>query len=283
MEQASRLLNPNILAALSAVLMLSSAAMAIERSVTVPLKLAGNYPIFEADIDGHTIPLMFDLGEDSALVLTRAALEELKITPVNSGHAVSDVKGNTMESPKFTVRSLKIGGASFSDVSGRIDIHDPSYQSAHVGQLGYVGPLLVHDYRIVLDYRHGQMTLIPPRIHDAARAGCRGIVVPFLPEWDGAPVTKAHTDLGDLTVVWDTGAPISILRRAVAEQAHPNFSGQFLTTQHFRLKDTNFGPLELRVIDFSQPPGSDGFIGTNFFVHHVVCVDLPANRFLIHN
>jgi hypothetical protein len=107
------------------------------------------------------------------------------------------------------------------------------------------------------------------------------VAVPFLPEWDGAPVTKAQTDLGDLTFVWDTGAPISIIRKARIEETHTQAVNQVIRTERFFLNGTDFGPLELRPLEFSQPAGTDGFVGTNFFAQHVVCVDFPGKRFLI--
>jgi hypothetical protein len=79
--------------------------------------------------------------EDSALVLTQVALNELHITPTSDGHKISDVKGNTVESPTFIVPVVQIGGAVFTQVPGRVDAHDPSYQSTHVGQEGYMPAL----------------------------------------------------------------------------------------------------------------------------------------------
>jgi hypothetical protein len=259
----------------------SGVAAAAAAPVTVPVELISNYPIISADIDGHQVRLMFDLGEDSALVLTRTTLEELKIAPSGAGHSIADVKGNTVESPTFKVPHLRIGGVSFTNVSGRMDAHDPTYQSSHVGQQGYIGPSLLNTYQIVIDYRAGKMTLIPPRTRRIERAGCSGAVVPFLPEWDGAPVTKVQTDFGDLTFVWDTGAPISIIRKARVEETHTKASNQVIRTERFLLNGTDFGPLELRPLEFTQPAGSDGFVGTNFFAQHVVCIDFPGKRFLI--
>jgi hypothetical protein len=259
----------------------NDAVAAASRPAAVPVDLVDNYPIISADIDGHKVRLMFDLGEDSALVLTRTTLEELKIAPTGPSHAIADVKENTIESPTFKVPRLRIGGVSFTNVSGRIDAHDPSYQSSHVGQQGYIGPSLLDGYQIVLDYRAGKMTLIPPGTRRIERAGCSGAVVPFLPEWEGAPVTNAQTDFGDLTFVWDTGAPISIIRKALIQEPHTKAANQVIRTERFLLNGTDFGPLDLRPLEFSQPPGSDGFVGTNFFAEHVVCIDFPGKRFLI--
>jgi hypothetical protein len=257
----------------------SCASVARAKTVSVPIELVGNYPILSVDIEGHKVRLMFDLGEDSALVLTRTALDEIKIAPTGADRDIADVKGNTMVSPTFSVPHLQIGRAVFTNVAGRVDVHDPSYQSAPVGQQGYIGPNLLSSYWVVLDYRHGKMTLIPPEDQATERSECSGAPVPFLPEWNGAPVTKATTDFGDLTVVWDTGAPVSLIRNLRLEKAVP--SNDLVRTEHFTLNGVDFGPLDLRPFEFSQPPGTDGFIGTNFFARHVVCIDLPGNRFLI--
>jgi len=77
----------------------NDAADAAVRPVIVPIELKGNYPI-SANINGHKIRLMFDLREDSTLVLARTTLEELKIVPTGAGRAIADVQGNTVESPK---------------------------------------------------------------------------------------------------------------------------------------------------------------------------------------
>jgi hypothetical protein len=39
----------------------------------------------------------------------------------------------------------------------------------------------------------------------------------------------------------------------------------------------DFGPLELRLFDYAEPQGTDGFVGYSFFANHVVCIDMNRN------
>lgn len=255
--------------ALISVLVADAEAIAGQQT-TVPLATVDNSPSFPAEIDGHKVRLWFDLGADASLTLSRATLDELGIKPTGPGHKFMDVKGNTMEARTFNVPRLGIGSEVFTAVPGIVDVHAPS-----LGQ-GYVGPSLFATYRIVLDYRGGKMTLIPPGTQLIERAGCRGTSVPF-PEG----VSTAQTDFGDLTLAWDTGAGVSFIRKSRIDQAQAKVVNQAVRVEHLRLNGVDFGPLGFRLIEFSEPPGVDGFIGANFFAKHVVCLDFPGKRLLI--
>jgi hypothetical protein len=250
-------------------------------AIDVPMQVLGNFPVVTAQIDGQNVPLMFDLGDASALVLTKNVLSRVKTVPTGKSERFQDAKGNVLVSSTFKVPRLQIGGAVFENVAGREDMHDPSYQATRVGQEGYFGTSLLKSYKLVLDYRRRTMTLIPPQGSATDSDRCKGTVVPFLSEWEGDPVTKAQTELGELTMVWDTGAPRSMIRKARAEEAHAGVTSQSMTLRSLQLGDVDFGPLEFHVLDYVEPAGTDGFIGYNFFADRTVCVDFPAKRLLI--
>jgi Aspartyl protease len=251
------------------------------RSVTVPIRILGNFPIVTATIDGVAVPLLFDLGDTSSLVLTQAVLDRIKAQPSEKSHRFKDLEGNVIVAPMFKVPRLQIGSAVFFDITASLDAHDPSYPSNKVGQEGYLGMALLQSYRVVVDYRRHRLTLIPSGSAKSEQDACRGAAVPFLPEWKGAAVTKAHTDLGEMTLVWDTGAPASLMRKSRVEEARPGNAAEVLTTKQFVLGIRDFGPLEFQVLDYTEPVGSDGFVGYNFFAKNVVCIDFPGKRFLI--
>jgi hypothetical protein len=111
---------------------------------------------------------------------------------------------------------------------------------------------------------------------------CVGHKVEFDPKWNGEPVSKARTDIGDLTFVWDTGAPMSFIQAALAEKMDSGHTAQgHVVARTFALANKDFGPLELRPMTFVQPEGVDGFIGYDFFARHKVCVDFPGHAFWI--
>jgi hypothetical protein len=253
----------------------------VASSTTVPMQLRGNYPVIIAQIDGIDVPLVFDLPDESALALSQTVIDRIRTSPAGETHRARDAMGNVIQSGTFKVPRLQIGDAVFTDVIGRPDLHDPAYQSENLGQQGYLGTALLKSYKVVLDYPHRQLTLISPGSTKKQSGKCKGVPVPFLPDWNGTPVTKAVTDFGDLTAVWDTGVPISILRKANAQKLSDDVINETATTKRLVLGGADFGPLKLVVADYAEPAGTDMFIGYSFFINHVVCVDFPGKRFLI--
>jgi hypothetical protein len=260
----------------------SSICAASDSVSVIPLRLIGTSPIVIAKIEGKDVPLAFDLGDSSPLVLQQRFIDQVTTLPSKESHRGTDVQGNIIESETFIVPRLQLGTVVFTDVVGRPDKHDPAYPGgANRAQGGQFGTSLLKSYKVLLDYPHREMTLIPANSPDAQAAKCKGTVVPFLADWNGDPVTSARTDAGEVTVVWDTGSPVSILRQARAQNIGASVLAQHVTTKRLILGDTDFGPLRLDVADYAEPAGTDMFIGYNFFAKHVVCIDFPGQRFLI--
>jgi hypothetical protein len=248
---------------------------------TVPLQIHNGFPIFTARIDGKAVPLVFDLGGDFYLTLSESALSGLNTTPLSQSYEFSDAKGNILKSPMFKVRRIEIGAAAFTDVVGHVDTSHPTYKAQTDGREGMIGAPFLEKYKVVLDYVHREMTLIPGESAVPGGDGCAGTEVPFLPQWQGSAVTKAVTDAGELTMVWDTGAPLSIIRKGRVQESGLKTENAILNSAKFELAGVNFGPLQLRVFDYVEPAGTDGFIGYTFFERNVVCIDFPGNRLFI--
>ena len=248
---------------------------------SVPIQLLSNLPVVTAKIDGLDVPLVFDLGDPSALVLAGRVIDRVKAFPTGETNRATDVQGNVIESPMFKLPRLQIGNAVFTDVIGRRDLHDPRYHPPDAGQQGYFGTSLLKSYMVVLDYRHQQMTLIPTGNSKDRSTKCSGTAVPFLPDWNGYTVTKVNTDFGELTAIWDTGSDESVLRKVGSQKINNSELTETVTTKRLRFGGTDFGPLKLHIADYAQPAGTDMFIGYNFFAQHVVCIDFPGHRFLI--
>jgi hypothetical protein len=186
-----------------------------------------------------------------------------------------------MKAPMFRVPRIEIGGVAFDGVVGHVQKSDPSYPAPAVFMQGIIGEPFFQAWKIVLDYASERMMLIRGDSGAPEQAGCRGTVVPFLPEWDGAPVTKATTDIGEVVMVWDTGAPVSVIRQARAEGTGARAVNKFYATARFALGGEDFGPLQLRLLDYEAPGGTDGIVGHSFFATHVVCVDFQRNSLCI--
>jgi hypothetical protein len=203
------------------------------------------------------------------------------VVPLHDEHeAWKDAKGNEVQGGRFIIKEMRLGDAVFHDVGGHIAAFAESFPANPIGNSGHIGEALLRPYKVLLDYRGGTMTLIAGDSANAEKDGCHGAIVPFVPEWEGEPISRAKTDLGTLTFVWDTGASTSAIQRSlVAAPAAP--TQETFRSATFELGGVDFGPLELRPFEFAEPAGVDGFIGANFFATHVACIDFPNNRLLV--
>ena len=247
---------------------------------SVPIEIVNNFPVLMVSVGDQKIPVAFDLGGDEPIELTTQALGKIKVEILPDPYTWLDAKGNKLQARKFQIAELRIGGLVFHNVVGHEDAEAGNYPRVRAGQ-GRVGIGLIQPYSLVFDYCGKTLTLFSDQVGNPQRAGCFGVRVPFDPKWEGEPVSTVQTDLGDLTFVWDTGAPGNfIAERWLPKRADDGAAVPFVS-QHFAMGGRNFGPQELLPSKFVQPEGADGFLGYSFFVHHVVCVDLTRKAFWI--
>lgn len=249
------------------------------RSVTVPLQFDGDFPVIIVKVNGHKVPVTIDLAQIAALSLHQSTVEEVKAVTVVDSHAVGDPDGKAPV-PLLKVQHLEIGGMTFTNVEGYIDVRAPAAQTSTTPQ-GVIGLRLLQSFKVVLDYKHKSITFIQSSRFAAESDACTGAKVPFMPEWHGVPVARAHTNLGDLILVWDTGAARGVVRKTAVEDLHATVSNQLLSLQHVNFGDTDVGAMDFHVVDYPQLPGTDGFVGDDFFANHVVCIDFPGTRLLV--
>lgn len=261
-------------------LTVAAASATPQSSVTVPIELINNFPVLEIMIGDKRIPVMFDLGGSDQIVLSTDALAPLHVEPLAETYAWVDAKGNRLESRRFRVPELRIGSLVLRDVSGHEDAEAETYRKTPAGA-GYIGAALVRPFKLVVNYGQRSMTFIPSDASDPERHGCYGTEIPFDPDWDGDPVTKAVTDLGELVLVWDTGAPMSLVRDGLVRARGIAPDGLYVRSEKFVLGPKDFGPMQLRLLEFTEPAGVDGFVGHDFFANHVVCIDFGGKRFLV--
>lgn len=263
--------------------LLAGPALAADPPGVLPIHLVDKFPLVHVQVGDEDVELVFDSGNSGSLSLTQAVIDRLHATPTGETSRGMDAQGNVIVYPKYQIPRVQIGAAVFADVVVELDVHDPSYQASQVGQQGFLGTALLKPYDVVLDYAHRTMRLISPdAVAGTGQARpCEGPSVPFSPQWHGEPVTEAATDLGTVTLWWDTGTPGMILSRRFVQTARPHRPENALTTKQLLLGGTNFGPLQFQIWDLSLPPGFDGFVGYDFFAKHVVCLDFPRRQIVI--
>ena len=247
--------------------------------LVIPIEIRDHFPILTATIAGIEIPLKFDLGDGDSLVLQQEVLDQLGAEATGTTAKMRGIDG-VFEAPLYKVPRIQIGTATFEDVITRADVRAVGYKPGEQGEKGFLGTGLLKDYVIALDYRGRKMTLISPLDDRQISRFCSGIAVPFLREWNGAPVTEAVTDWGRAVVWWDTGAPVSALRETFKDDPDPKSKDATSTTKRFVLGDTDLGPVEFNFWAMELPK-FDGFIGYNFFERQIVCVDFPGKKLII--
>lgn len=269
---------------LAAILAVVPASALADPEIVLPLKLTGHFPIVMAKVDGMDVPLILGTGDSPAVVLQQSVLDHIKAAPAppDATSMGLDVKGNLLHFQKFRVSRVQLGDAVFTDVIAQLDVHAPNNQLPDVGQKGLLGTGLLKPYKVVLDYRHLTMTLVPGGANDTQTELCRGTSVPFAATPSPTePFTKVDTDVGQLTLAWDTASGWSFVSQKIIQRGLVPSSNEDVTTKRLVLGGTDFGPWQFKWMEMSLPPFFDGSIGYDFFLRHVVCIDFPGKRVLV--
>jgi hypothetical protein len=210
--------------------------------------------------------------------LQQSAVDEVKAVVVADSNTVSVAAPHS--APLIKVQRIEIGGMIFSNVDGYIDTRAPQTATPTTPQ-GVIGLGLLRSFKVILDYKHQSITFIQSSRSSTESDACTGAKVSFMPEWRGAPVAKAHTEFGDLILVWDTGAARGVIRKQSADNLHAPVTDQIVSVSRLTFGEFDMGAMDFHVIDYAQVPGTDGFIGEDFFANHIVCVDFPGTRLFI--
>lgn len=249
-------------------------------STTIPFEVRDGMPYIHVKVAGREIPVLFDLGDSSSLRLLDSALKDLGAKPTGTGGKIIQAQGGPVDSPHYQLGTVEFGRLRFESVRGSLLAYDPSYAPNLVGQAGYLGTGLLKPYVVRIDYGSKTLQLLAAsELQDTTR--CRGVTADFVPEWRGEAVTRVTTDLGELTLWWDTGASDTMLSRQFLERAHPDLKGDELQSKLFRIGAGDFGPRKIQIWDANLPPGFQGFVGRDFLEKHVVCIDYPSKRVIV--
>lgn len=253
--------------------------------VTIPIRIAETSPIIEVRVNGMPINVLFDIGRSGNVSLFPAVFEQ--IDKVQIGESVGGV---SMDGPTgggrpiYRVDVVQVGDIGFTNVSMGEDFHDAEFQADFIARkdaYGFAGTGLFKNHKIVIDYQRRELTLIASDVPLDQQSACRGKEIPLITGLDWGLVTKASTEIGDIVLVWDTGAPGNLIFKKRTDTANLNLAEyDALTLKKLAFDEHEFGPMEFFVRDLSGPP-FDGFIGYSFFMDHIVCVDFPGNRLLI--
>lgn len=264
----------------------SAVSAAQSAATTIPIRLVDDDPLIQVRINGSPIDVQFDIGRGTTVAVFPPQLEPITKRRVGTASSGLSMTGPTGERPIYEVDIIEIGEATFENATIVEDFHDNEYQERFASRLnayGFVGTGLIDQFKVVIDYQVRKLTLIPPEAPPEEQALCNGIELSLIQGQDWGLASRVDTDIGELVLVWDTGAPESgILKRRTDASGRDLNDGDTLFTEQFAFGETDIGPETFVVWDWGEnAPPFDGFIGYDFFAENVVCVDFQNYKILV--
>lgn len=244
-------------------------------TTSVPIRLYGTEaPVVILRVQGKELPLQLDLGDASSLVLHPEVLASLRSEPTAETFSGFSMDGK-IETPIVRLDLVELGELKIADVTARQDVHDEAfrhYKKTEVGAVGFLGTGLFKSGQIRLDYSRTRLTISLPQSTGAVRNVCRGRAIPIVVNKWGL-TTPVGTDVGELQLGWDTGAPTVLMSRSAASAARLATDLDSTVFEKFVVGGKDFGPQRIDIWNIPLPAEIAGLIGHPFFQEHVVCFD----------
>jgi hypothetical protein len=241
-------------------------------ATVIPIELEKGNPIASARINGVLVRLGIDSG-GGVVALKPEVIERVAAARAGPAGSSTDVFGNSSTQTLFTLNTLELGGSTFSNV----EAGEAGQSVAQTPGDGSIGRRFLNQFLVVYDYSSQKITLFTRRERASADSECRGTRVPTIPDPDAIIVSMAKTDHRAMRMLWDTGATYSFVKKTFADMHNLPVENPFYTSQRFMVGQHDFGPLQFVVLDARAPTNVDGYIGYNFFIAHLVCID-PFRR-----
>ncbi len=252
------------------------------------------FPSVSVTIQGHAIPLAFDLGGSRLqLAVSVAVLSGLNIRFKHIDHVAHgvDARGVRSSYEEFILPEIKLGDFILNDIKG-IEYHPWGGEGAPKN--GIVGFDLIAQFNVIIDFSNSVVILV--RGHDYPPGYDVGSwpKVPFIVS--GHMITAANVNGKDISLIWDTGTPVSSIKLQTIISgdvkkcskivlfkvaAGPDTCKE-ITANEFIMADHNFGPM---IFYTRSMPGLpvDGMIGDDFFKTHIVYLDFVDKTVAITN
>ena len=244
-------------------------------TTSVPIRLHGTEaPVVILRVQGRELPLQLDLGDASSLVLHPEVLATLRSEPTLETFKGFSVDGN-IETPIVRLDLVALGDLKMHGVAARQDVHDDAfrnYKKTEVGAVGFVGTGLFKSGQIRVDYSRARLTISLPQKTGEVRNVCRGQAVPIVVNKWGL-TTLVGTDVGELQLGWDTGAPAILMSRSTASAARLATDVDSAVFKKFVVGGRDFGPQHIEIWNIPLPTEIAGLVGHPFFQEHVICFD----------
>jgi predicted aspartyl protease len=241
-------------------------------AIVIPIELENGNPVAQVRINGVDARLIIDSGGD-LVSLKPAAVDRVAATRTGSHAEGTNALGQTSAQALLTLDTFEIGGSTFRGVDAQVS---GAYAMDAAGD-GVIGRRFLAAFVAVYDYPSRRISLFDSRDRRAATRACRGAAVRMRPDDEALVVSDASVDRHEIRVLWDTGAVRSFIKQsfAAANNMLP-VESPFYTAREFELGGRQIGSQPFVVVDLQAPAKVDGYLGYDFFVDHVVCIDPRA-------
>jgi predicted aspartyl protease len=241
-------------------------------AVVVPIQIERGNPVASARINGVEGRLVMDSAGGS-VTLKSETIRKVGGKRMDETRATTDAMGTNSARAIVRLDSFDFGPVKL----GGIDADEASAYVAQSPADGIVGRSILNKFAVVYDYSGGKITLISPEANAELDAECTGNRIDLVAASEETAVSVARIDQREIRVLWDTGATYSFIKKSVADTEKLPVVAPFYKSQRFALGEHEFGPMQFVVIDAQAPLDVDGFVGSNFFMGHIVCID-PSHR-----
>ena len=242
----------------------------------VPLVLARNRALLDAQIGAEHVTLLLDLGADQAIGLSPASATRVGARFTGGTKSVSDAFGRSTDCRRYVLPDCTLGSLALHDVEGWEQPGDLDDEEHRVE--GVVGWRLLERFGVLLDFPSRKLTLVSGGAAPAGRDVAGWTALPVAPTDDGMSASVS-IEGRPRELLLDTGANWSVLKKGrVADDRLTEHGGVgFFHASGIAAGEHQLGPLDFAVLDLQYPRG-DGILGFNFFAARAVWIDWPANR-----
>ncbi len=255
-------------------------------STSLPIRLTETEPVVRVEVNGRSYDVLLDVGIGYGLSLFPEQLEQIRgktQVGTRSGGISMDEPIETVR-PVYEVDVVQLGEFRFEKAIVETDFHSDEFRESfteRVGAVGFLGIGYLRDYQVVIDYADQRVTLDSAGASGDQKSECSGAAVPLIQGQDWGIATKLVTEIGEVDLVWDTGAPMNVLfRKRTAASGIDKAEGDKLSLSSIQARGQEIGPATFEILDWGMPP-FDGFIGHDFFAENVVCIDFPNQTLFV--
>ncbi len=233
------------------------------------------------------VELILDTGADQAILL-RTDSEVINSLPRTGAQWKSSASGVLRRAAAYRIEAVSIGPLQFTGVEA---VEEESSLPEFMPGDGVLGRGLIEGLTLDIDLPASRLGIypagvLPPDINDD------GWIVAPLDSIHNGPVVNVRLDDSTTirSLVLDTGAialgddglyglielPDDIRPTRSADSDYPVFDAR-----NVHVGDADIGPLSFYVKEYSQPPGTHGFLGNALFATHRVIIDPLGKRVFI--